>query len=145
MQRKVNKQGGVWLVFRLEDVDGGCECIAWASTYEQYRELLVEDAIVKVKGRLCESRRADGTLVDDYGGTMVKVVWVAVRFGTDTATFHKGEWHTSLEAAQDRVQEMKAAKLKSLRKQVAKLEATCVSSMPIDVRTALAGTPETEE
>ncbi len=101
--------------------------------------------IVKVKGRLCESRRADGTLVDDYGGTMVKVVWVAVRFGTDTATFHKGEWHTSLEAAQDRVQEMKAAKLKSLRKQVAKLEATCVSSMPIDDRTALAGTPETEE
>jgi DNA polymerase-3 subunit alpha len=52
VQRKVNKQGGVWLVFRLEDVDGGCECIAWASTYEQYRELLAEDSIVKVKGRL---------------------------------------------------------------------------------------------
>ena len=52
VQRKVNRQGGVWLVFRLEDVDGSCECIAWASTYEQYRELLVEDSIVKVKGRL---------------------------------------------------------------------------------------------
>lgn len=52
VQRKVNRQGSVWLVFRLEDVDGGCECIAWASTYEQYRDLLVEDAIVKVKGRL---------------------------------------------------------------------------------------------
>ena len=52
VQRKVNKQGGVWLVFRLEDVDGGCECIAWASTYEQYRDLLVEDSIVKVKGRI---------------------------------------------------------------------------------------------
>ena len=102
--------------------------------------------IVKVKGRLCESRRADGTLVDDYGGTMVEVVWAAAaRFGTATATFYKDEWHTTLEAAQDRVQEMKAAKLKSLRKQVAKLEATCVSSMPIDDRTALAGTPETEE
>jgi DNA polymerase-3 subunit alpha len=57
VQRKVNKQGGVWLVFRLEDVDGSCECIAWASTYEQYRELLVEDSIVKVKGRL--DRRAE--------------------------------------------------------------------------------------
>ena len=52
VQRKVNKQGGVWLVFRLEDVDGSVECIAWANTYEQYRDLLVEDAIVKVKGRL---------------------------------------------------------------------------------------------
>ena len=39
-------------MFRLEDVDGGCECIAWASTYEQYRDLLVEDSIVKVKGRI---------------------------------------------------------------------------------------------
>ena len=101
--------------------------------------------IVKVKGRLCESRRPDGTLVDDYGGTMDKGVWVAVRFGTDTATFHKGEWHTTLEAAQDRVQAMKSAKLKFLRKQVAKLEATCVSSLPIDDRTALADTSETEE
>jgi len=52
VQKKVNRQGGVWLVFRLEDVDGGCECIAWASTYEQHRDLLVEDAIVKVKGRV---------------------------------------------------------------------------------------------
>ena len=59
-QRKVNKQGGVWLAFRLEDVDGGCECIAWASTYEQYRDLLVEDSIVKVKGRL--DRRTEDEL-----------------------------------------------------------------------------------
>ncbi len=51
-QKKVNRQGGVWLVFRLEDVDGGCECICWASTYEQFRDLLAEDAIVKVKGRV---------------------------------------------------------------------------------------------
>ena len=51
-QRKVSKNGGVWLVFRLEDVDGSVECRAWPATYEQYRDLLVEDAIVKVKGRV---------------------------------------------------------------------------------------------
>lgn len=68
-----------------------------------------------------------------------------MRFGTDTALFHKGEWHTTLEGAQARVEVMKAAKLKSLRKQVVKLEATCVSSLPIDDRTALAEKPETEE
>jgi DNA polymerase-3 subunit alpha len=51
-QKKVNRNGGVWLVFRLEDVDGGVEGICWANTYEQYRDLLIEDAIVKVKGRV---------------------------------------------------------------------------------------------
>ena len=101
--------------------------------------------IVKVKGYLCESRRTDGTLIDDYGGKMVSVVWVAGEYRLESATFHNPEWHTTLEAAQARVEEMKAAKLKSLRKQVAKLEATCVSVMPIDDRTALAGTQESEE
>ena len=57
-QKRVSKNGGVWLSFRLEDVDGGIECRAWPKVYEQYRELLVEDAIVKVKGRI--ERRAEG-------------------------------------------------------------------------------------
>jgi DNA polymerase-3 subunit alpha len=51
MQKKVNKQGGVWVAFRLEDVDGGCECICWADKYEESKALLVEDAIVKIKGK----------------------------------------------------------------------------------------------
>ena len=37
----MSKNGGVWLAFRLEDVDGGVECRAWPATYEQYRDLLV--------------------------------------------------------------------------------------------------------
>ena len=51
-QRKVSKNGGVWLAFTLEDVDGNVECRAWPATYEQYRDLLVEDGIVKVKARV---------------------------------------------------------------------------------------------
>jgi DNA polymerase-3 subunit alpha len=57
-QKRVSKNGGVWLSFRLEDIDGGIECRAWPKVYEQYRELLVEDAIIKVKGRI--ERRAEG-------------------------------------------------------------------------------------
>ena len=34
--------------------------VAWASTYEQYRELLVEDSIVNVKGRLDRKSRGRG-------------------------------------------------------------------------------------
>ena len=57
-QKKVSKNGGVWLAFRLEDVDGGLECRAWPATYEQYKDLLVEDSIVKVRGRV--ERKAEG-------------------------------------------------------------------------------------
>jgi len=61
VQKRVSKNGGVWLLFRLEDVDGGIECRAWPKVYEQYRDLLVEDAIVKVKGRV--EKRTEGESV----------------------------------------------------------------------------------
>lgn len=57
-QKKVSKNGGVWLAFRLEDVDASVECRAWPATYEQYKDLLIEDSIVKVKGRV--EQRAEG-------------------------------------------------------------------------------------
>ncbi len=57
-QKRVSKNGGVWLSFRLEDVDGGIECRAWPKVYEQYRDELVEDGIIKVKGRI--ERRNEG-------------------------------------------------------------------------------------
>ena len=57
-QKRVSKNGGVWLSFRLEDIDGGIECRAWPKVYEQYREILAEDAIIKVKGRI--EKRAEG-------------------------------------------------------------------------------------
>ncbi len=59
-QKRVSKNGGVWLSFRLEDIDGGVECRAWPKVYEQFRELLVEDAIIKIKGRI--ERRAEGDI-----------------------------------------------------------------------------------
>jgi DNA polymerase-3 subunit alpha len=60
-QKRVSKNGGVWLLFRLEDVDGAVECRAWPKVYETYRDLLVEDAIVKIKGRV--EKRAEGDSV----------------------------------------------------------------------------------
>jgi DNA polymerase-3 subunit alpha len=62
-QKKVSKNGGVWLAFRLEDIDGGVECRAWPATYEQYRDLLVEDDIVKVKGRVERKSEGETTLI----------------------------------------------------------------------------------
>jgi DNA polymerase-3 subunit alpha len=62
-QKKVSKNGGVWLAFRLEDIDGGVECRAWPATYDQYRDLLVEDGIVKVKGRVERKSEGETTLI----------------------------------------------------------------------------------
>jgi DNA polymerase-3 subunit alpha len=62
-QKKVSKNGGVWLAFRLEDIDGGVECRAWPATYEQFKDLLVEDGIVKVKGRVERRNEGESTLI----------------------------------------------------------------------------------
>ena len=59
IQRKTMKNGGTMLVFRLEDVDGGCEVFAFNDVVEANRELLVEDNVIKVRGRV--DRREDDT------------------------------------------------------------------------------------
>lgn len=38
--------------------------------------------------------------------------------------FHKGEWHMASDSAAKKAEEMRLAKIASLRKQIAKLEAT---------------------
>ena len=62
-QKKVSKNGGVWLAFRLEDVDGGVSCRAWSAVFEQCKDLLVEDGIVKIKGRVERKAEAETTLI----------------------------------------------------------------------------------
>ncbi len=59
-QKKTSKNGGVWLAFRLEDVDGGVECRAWPKIYQEYGDVLREDEIIKAKVKV--ERRAEGEL-----------------------------------------------------------------------------------
>jgi DNA polymerase-3 subunit alpha len=68
LQRRATRGGGLMAKFRLEDVDGGAECIAWPAKYEEFRDLLVEDNIVKVRGRI--DRRSE----DDVQFMVVEVV-----------------------------------------------------------------------
>jgi DNA polymerase-3 subunit alpha len=81
LQRKATKSGGVMLVFRLEDVDGGCEAVAFATVYEQHKDLLVEDNIVKVKARL-DRKSADDVIkgrLDRKSADDVKLIVMEVR------------------------------------------------------------------
>jgi DNA polymerase-3 subunit alpha len=55
--RKVTKQGNVWAQATLEDLEGAIEVLVFPATYQACMTLVVEDAIVVVKGRL--DRRED--------------------------------------------------------------------------------------
>jgi DNA polymerase-3 subunit alpha len=52
LTRKVTKQGSPWAVTMLEDLDGAIETLFFPATYTQVGQLLAEDEVVLVKGRL---------------------------------------------------------------------------------------------
>ncbi|HET9897230.1 MAG TPA: DNA polymerase III subunit alpha [Streptosporangiaceae bacterium] len=55
--RKVTRQGSSWAAATLEDLEGAIEVLFFPATYQQCMHLVVEDAILIVKGRL--DRRED--------------------------------------------------------------------------------------
>jgi DNA polymerase-3 subunit alpha len=57
VQRKVTKQGSAWAAATLEDLEGAIEVLFFPATYQQCMTLVIEDAVVVVKGRL--DRRED--------------------------------------------------------------------------------------
>ena len=56
VQRKITKRGDPWAMITLEDLDGAIEVLLFPSTYQLAATLLVEDAIVTVKGQLSRSK-----------------------------------------------------------------------------------------
>ncbi|GHJ58202.1 DNA-directed DNA polymerase [Nocardioides sp. OK12] len=56
VQRKITKRGDAWAMITLEDLDGGIDVLLFPSAYQLASTLLVEDAILTVKGRLSRSK-----------------------------------------------------------------------------------------
>jgi DNA polymerase III subunit alpha len=52
VQSKVTRQGNPWATATLEDLEGAIEVLFFPSTYQACMSLIIEDAIVVVKGRL---------------------------------------------------------------------------------------------
>ncbi|HEX9035022.1 MAG TPA: DNA polymerase III subunit alpha, partial [Streptosporangiaceae bacterium] len=52
VQRKVTRQGSPWAAATLEDLEGAIEVLFFPATYQATMHLIVEDAIVIVRGRL---------------------------------------------------------------------------------------------
>ena len=63
LARRQTRSGSTMAVFRLDDVDGGIEVVAFGSICEQYGDLLAEDAIVLVRGRLDRKSEDDVKLI----------------------------------------------------------------------------------
>jgi DNA polymerase-3 subunit alpha len=55
--RKVTKQGSPWAAATLEDLEGAIEVLFFPATYQACMSMIIDDAIVLVKGRL--DRRED--------------------------------------------------------------------------------------
>ncbi|WP_380156953.1 DNA polymerase III subunit alpha [Kineococcus sp. R86509] len=74
LQRKTTKQGNYWAIVTVEDLAGAIECLFFPQSYMDVAQLLAEDLVVVVKGRL--NRRdevptiyASGLTVPDISST----------------------------------------------------------------------------
>ena len=56
VQRKITKRGDAWATITLEDLDGAIEVLLFPSSYQLASTLLVEDAIIRVKGQLSRDK-----------------------------------------------------------------------------------------
>ncbi|WP_067453046.1 DNA polymerase III subunit alpha [Actinomadura macra] len=52
LQRKVTKRGDPWAIVTLEDLDAALECLIFPKTYLLFADLLAEDLVVSLRGRV---------------------------------------------------------------------------------------------
>jgi DNA polymerase-3 subunit alpha len=65
LEKKYNKAGKPWAAFALEDFSGTVETLVFSNKYEKLAELLADDAIIIVKGRLDLRDNARKFLADE--------------------------------------------------------------------------------
>jgi DNA polymerase-3 subunit alpha len=56
VQRKITKRGDPWAMVTVEDLEGAIDVLLFPSAYPLASTLLVEDAVLTVKGRLSRSK-----------------------------------------------------------------------------------------
>ncbi|MGQ0465956.1 MAG: DNA polymerase III subunit alpha [Sporichthyaceae bacterium] len=66
IQRKMTKQGNQWAIAIVEDLGGAVECMVFPQSYTAIGQLLAEDTVVAVKGRLrSEDKDSPSLIVSD--------------------------------------------------------------------------------
>jgi DNA polymerase-3 subunit alpha len=63
VQVRYSKKGNRFCVFRIEDRSGGIKCIAWGESFSKYKDILKEDDLVVIGGKIEASEGQDTTLI----------------------------------------------------------------------------------
>ena len=63
VERKPTRKGTMMAVVRFEDLDGQTEAVLFPQTYDRYRDIVVEDAVVRIKAKLENSDRGKKLMV----------------------------------------------------------------------------------
>ncbi|MCB1023404.1 MAG: DNA polymerase III subunit alpha [Acidobacteria bacterium] len=64
-QAKYSKKGNRFCIFRLEDQLAGVKCLGWAEMYNKYGEVLADDELLIVEGRVEANEGQEITLIVD--------------------------------------------------------------------------------
>jgi DNA polymerase-3 subunit alpha len=63
LQVRHSKKGNRFCIFRLEDQSSGVKCLAWSESYSKYAELLKDDEIVILEGKIEANDGTEVTLI----------------------------------------------------------------------------------
>ena len=74
LQVRHSKKGNRFCIFRLEDQSAGVKCLAWSESYSKHSELLKDDEIVIVEGRVEASDGTEITIILDEAKRLADAV-----------------------------------------------------------------------
>ena len=104
VDRKPTKKGTMMAVTKLEDLDGQVEAVMFPQVYDKFREIVVEDAVVRVKAKLENSDRGMKLmvqLVEPFDGEAFSEPPGRITIRTeDGSALHNGRHARLLEALQ---------------------------------------------
>ena len=103
VDRKPTKKGTMMAVTKLEDLDGQIEAVMFPQVYEKFRDIVVEDAVVRVKAKLEDSDRGKKLmvqLVEPFDGEAFAEPPGRITVRTDGGALHNGRHARLLEALQ---------------------------------------------
>ena len=95
VDRKPTKKGTMMAVVVLEDLDGGIEAVLFPQTYDKYRDLVVEDEVVRIRAKFEDSDRGPKLIVsqvEHFDGSQFTKAPGRVVIRTETAALENGRF-----------------------------------------------------
>jgi DNA polymerase III subunit alpha len=74
LQVRHSKKGNRFCIFRLEDQSAGVKCLAWAESYGKHSELLKDDEIIIVEGKVEANDGTEITIIMDEAKRLADAV-----------------------------------------------------------------------